>query len=206
MTDERETPQPNQAGVPVQPPRQGQIDRHRDPTKPGPVVPDEAETRRRAEELQRRQRGQDPPHFDERGKLTRHGMESAIRGNGSVLIRDAKGAAKVVHRLEDLPSEADLAKGDAAREAHVRQALDDQIARLQAEKAKLDAPKPEPGGGDDALKAENERLRRELEAVRSGNAPVHPDAPQPDAPPVPPDQPPPDPDEGDDKRRSRKKG
>jgi hypothetical protein len=201
MTDERETPQPNQGGVPVQPPRQGQIDQPKRPW--GQPPPDAPEAARRAEELERQRRGTEPPHRDHRGRLTRHGMESALKGGGSVMVPDGHGGVRVVHRLEDLPTDTDLAKGDAVREAQVREALQAQIAHAQGELSKLDAPKPE-AGGDDALKAENERLKQELEAMRAGPAPAHPEAPEPEPPPVPPDQPPPDPDEADDADGARR--
>jgi hypothetical protein len=76
------------------------------------------------------------------GKLTRSGMEHVIRSGGSVLHDGT-----VYTKLDTLPSEADLAKGDAdaenaARENLLRQreALDQQLASLGATKAPA-APK-----------------------------------------------------------------
>lgn len=62
------------------------------------------------------------------GKLTRAGMEAAIRDGGSVQLSDGRTITKV----DDLPTGAALAKGDATEEARVR-------AELEAQKAAIDA-------------------------------------------------------------------
>lgn len=74
---------------------------------------------------------------DERGNLTHAGMEAVIAAGGSVLHN-----GKVVTDLGNLPSEVDMARGDAEREKQLAAALDDQIARLQQQKAMLKQPEP----------------------------------------------------------------
>lgn len=64
--------------------------------------------------------------------LTRAQMEQAIQDGGSVVVN-----GQILSRIDDLPSEADLAQGDAAKEQAARAALDQQIARLLSERAKL---------------------------------------------------------------------
>ena len=59
-------------------------------------------------------------------------MEAAIQEGGSVLY-----AGRVVSRAEDLPSEVELARGDAEKEAVVAARIDAQIAALSAQRAKL---------------------------------------------------------------------
>lgn len=77
------------------------------------------------------------------GKLTRAHMEEAIRAGGSVLHD-----GEIIAKVEDLPDEADLAAGDAEREAAVAAALDEQIARLAAQRARLGGR----GGADKPVK------------------------------------------------------
>jgi hypothetical protein len=72
---------------------------------------------------------------DDRGRLTRAGMEQALREGGSVMIGEV-----IVERVEDLPDEADLVKHDEVQRARVAASLDDQIAELQRQKAKLSDP------------------------------------------------------------------
>lgn len=67
------------------------------------------------------------------GKLTREGMEQAINEGGSVMLPDGP----PITRMEDLPSAAELAKGDAEQEKQVAAALDSQIAVLSAQRASL---------------------------------------------------------------------
>ena len=71
---------------------------------------------------------------DESGMLTHEGMLSVLRAGGSVILNGS-----IITDPRNLPSEAQLAKGNAAKEAQARQNLDAQIARLQAEKAVLAA-------------------------------------------------------------------
>jgi hypothetical protein len=67
---------------------------------------------------------------DAKGKLTRHGMEEAIRNGGSVIHNGV-----VVSRLDQLPSEAELAQGDTAAENAALSSLDDRQAALDRERA-----------------------------------------------------------------------
>lgn len=64
--------------------------------------------------------------------LTRNEMEAVITGGGSVIYN-----GQTISRLGDLPSAADLAKGDPEAEAAAANALQQQIADLQAQIAKL---------------------------------------------------------------------
>ena len=64
-------------------------------------------------------------------------MEAAIREGGSVLY-----AGRIVARAEELPSKAELARGDAEKEAAVAAEIDAQIAALSAQRAKLRGAAP----------------------------------------------------------------
>lgn len=64
--------------------------------------------------------------------LTRRQMEEVIRGGGSVLH-----GGRLCTRIEQLPTDADLAKGNPAQEALAAQALEAQIAALQAQHDRL---------------------------------------------------------------------
>jgi hypothetical protein len=71
--------------------------------------------------------------------LSRADMERVIKDGGSVLHRG------ILHtRVETLPTEADLAEGDPAREQAAREALDAQIAALTAQRSRLDQAQPGP--------------------------------------------------------------
>lgn len=66
-------------------------------------------------------------------KLTRAQMEAAIRNGGSVMAE-----GKIITKIEELPSEAELAKGDESREQAViaqllvqKAGLEQQLAQLQ---------------------------------------------------------------------------
>lgn len=72
-------------------------------------------------------------------EMTRDEMVAVHQRGESVLFR-----GRLITRPEDLPSEADLSKGDPAKEAAAREALDDQIRALQATRDSLAAPKPPP--------------------------------------------------------------
>jgi hypothetical protein len=76
--------------------------------------------------------------YDREGRLTREGMELAIKRGGSVLHED-----RPVNDLEALPTAADLAKHDAVRSQRERQHLLDRRAQLDAELAKLEQPREE---------------------------------------------------------------
>lgn len=86
---------------------------------------------------------------EKRTKLTREEMEAILHEGGSVLH-----GGKIIARIEDLPSAADLAVGDADAEAAATRSIDEQIARLSAERAKLGesklAPEPAAEEADDA--------------------------------------------------------
>lgn len=64
--------------------------------------------------------------------LTRGQMEQAIREGGSVLY-----GGQVITRIDHLPSEAELAKGDADKEAAAASDLQALIDALQAQLASL---------------------------------------------------------------------
>jgi hypothetical protein len=102
---------------------------------------------------------------DEKGALTRAGMEHAIRTGGAVMHD-----GDVIESVDDLPSEAELARGDERRTEQVRQSLDAQMAALAAQRAALDREEeeeeeeeeePEGEGGPDegAARAAAERRR-----------------------------------------------
>jgi hypothetical protein len=75
------------------------------------------------------------------GKLTRAGMEHTIRSGGSVLIHGGGPLDhdEVVTRVEDLPEEAELAAGDERRLAAHKDAIDAQLEKLTAERARVNA-------------------------------------------------------------------
>lgn len=68
--------------------------------------------------------------------LTREQMEQAIARGGSVLHQ-----GRIISRVQDLPSAAELAEGDPERESATANSLQQQIADLQAQLAKLQEPK-----------------------------------------------------------------
>jgi hypothetical protein len=78
------------------------------------------------------------PARDERGQLTRDAMVATINAGGSVIH-----GGELITNVDDLPTEAELAKGDAEREKQVAAALDDQIAKLQQQKSSLKHSAPE---------------------------------------------------------------
>jgi hypothetical protein len=71
------------------------------------------------------------------GHLTREEMEAVIRSGGGVKV-----GGRVRTRIEDLPTAAELAQGDPAKEAAAAEDLQAQIAALQAQVDQLaTAPK-----------------------------------------------------------------
>ncbi len=64
-------------------------------------------------------------------------MEAAIEEGGSVLYN-----GRIVASVDDLPSKAELARGDAEEEAAVAAEIDAQIAALEAQRAKLHTAAP----------------------------------------------------------------
>jgi hypothetical protein len=73
---------------------------------------------------------------DAAGKLTHAGMEWTIRNGGSVML-----GGQVITSLDDLPSEAELVKGNEAAEAALAASLDAQIAALSAQRASVGSGK-----------------------------------------------------------------
>jgi hypothetical protein len=80
---------------------------------------------------------------DERGDLTRAGMEQAIREGGSVMWR-----GDVIEFMDDLPPEEELVAGNAEAAAALRRSLEAQamevgqrLARLEVEERKMADPK-----------------------------------------------------------------
>lgn len=85
-----------------------------------------------AKEEKRQPIPKEPNPYDETGHLTREGMVQIIRNGGSVLYGSA-----LIWREEDIPSEAQLAKGDARKSVQAAKHIDEQIAELQKQKALL---------------------------------------------------------------------
>lgn len=75
------------------------------------------------------------PGVFENGKLTRYGMEQVIKDGGSVMIGGAS-----ISRIENLPTEAQLAGADDFKRAQARANLEARQAQLQREFEQLDAP------------------------------------------------------------------
>jgi hypothetical protein len=75
-------------------------------------------------------------------KLTYAGALGALRAGGSVLWKDPAGQIYHISRVEDLPSEAAWAAGNPEAEAAARRALDEQIARLLAQRDALPTATP----------------------------------------------------------------
>lgn len=76
--------------------------------------------------------------------LSRSEMEAVISGGGSVLH-----GGRIITRVQDLPSEAELAQGnpDATQAAQAR--LEAEVARLQEQLARLQQQPPAaPSGGE----------------------------------------------------------
>jgi len=83
--------------------------------------------------------------------LRRQEMEQVINSGGSVLHNGT------VHTdVRTLPDEADLAQGDEVRTNAARDAIDQQLAALTAQRAKLDAAPSDttPDGKKKATKAD----------------------------------------------------
>lgn len=68
--------------------------------------------------------------------LTRSQMEQVIANGGSVLH-----GGKIITRVMDLPTDADLAVGDPNRETQIANDLQQQIDHLQAQMERLQAGK-----------------------------------------------------------------
>lgn len=70
---------------------------------------------------------------------TRADLEQVIIQGGSVRYK-----GRIIKRVQDLPSDAELAGGDPQREATALADIDAQIARLQNERTRLIKPAPAP--------------------------------------------------------------
>lgn len=81
----------------------------------------------------------DEPQFErnDAGKLTRAGMESVLQRGGSVLFN-----SRTISRLDQLPSEAEVAKGDADQERAARSRLKERQRALDEEMAILNGKTP----------------------------------------------------------------
>lgn len=73
--------------------------------------------------------------YDENGKLTYEGMQAVLAGGGSVMY-----GSRHIWRVEDLPTKAQLAKGDKVRSAQAAAELRTQIAALEAQVASISQP------------------------------------------------------------------
>jgi hypothetical protein len=71
------------------------------------------------------------------GVLTRIEMEQVLIQKGSVLHN-----GRIISRMQDLPSEAELAAGNPAQEAAVAGSLQAQITALQAQLSQLQPSAP----------------------------------------------------------------
>ncbi|MHC5541214.1 hypothetical protein ACYOEI_23580, partial [Singulisphaera rosea] len=72
------------------------------------------------------------PRFQRR---RRSEMEEIIRSGGSIMHE-----GQVITRVEDLPTDADLAEGDPELEASTLEDIDSQIAKLNAQRDRLKTP------------------------------------------------------------------
>jgi hypothetical protein len=116
---------------------------------------------------------------DGNGRLTRAGMERALRQNGSVLYRD-----RIIERAEELPDEADLVKHDERQKEALAASFDAQIAELTRQRAKLDHP--EMPGPLRPLQTEREvATQRVAQAGTFRDVPVEPDVRLGEVPPEP---------------------
>lgn len=79
-----------------------------------------------------------------RGMLSRQEMERVIQQGGAVLYR-----GRSIARVQDLPSEAELAQGDPQAELQAAANLQTQMAELQRQLAQLQPAAPSGEGGDE---------------------------------------------------------
>jgi hypothetical protein len=82
-------------------------------------------------------------------KLPYAGAQGAIRAGGSVLWRDAEGQIYHITRVEDLPSEVAWAAGNPEAEAAATRAIDEQIARLLAQRDALPGADDHPDAAEE---------------------------------------------------------
>jgi len=92
---------------------------------------------------------------DSKGKLTRAEMEAAIAQGQGVIVNGNR-----YSNVHELPTEADIAaaSGDAATKAQTADDIDEQIKKLQAEKAKL-SEKPEKPAQTDEGKPDDDKKK-----------------------------------------------
>jgi hypothetical protein len=96
--------------------------------------------------------------------LTRKQMLTVINGGETIVF---KGQSYGRHNINELPSEADLAKGDAEKEAAAAENIKAQLAALQADLDKLEANKAktaEPVKTEDDSKKETPKADAKSEA------------------------------------------
>lgn len=133
------------------------------------------------------------PARDALGRLTRAGMEQAIRRGGSVQYQD-----RLVTNPGELPDEAELVKGDEAQTQALLDSYDQQIAHVQQQRAKLLAQQEQDRQRLAATDTPKQPTPRQPETPAPTPAPPRPGGP------VPPGE---GDDEGDDgKGKARKAG
>jgi hypothetical protein len=71
---------------------------------------------------------------DSQGRHNRAEMEAILRSGQGIVYK-----GQVITKMADLPTDADLAKGDPDKEAEVISSLQAEIDRLQVEKSRLTA-------------------------------------------------------------------
>ncbi len=74
---------------------------------------------------------------DEQGRHRRAEMEAIIKAGGSINTR-----GQIITKIAELPTDAELARGDSAREVEVAGSLQEQMAELQRQMALLGQAKP----------------------------------------------------------------
>lgn len=94
--------------------------------------------------------------------IGRAAMEAAISRGGAVLYQ-----GRIISRVADLPSEAELAQGDPAAEQAAAESLRAQIAQAQQLLAQLQARQPageqQPAGGEQQPAGEPKRATKAKE-------------------------------------------
>jgi hypothetical protein len=97
--------------------------------------------------------------YDERGNLTRAGMELALRERGSVMLD-----GRVIESKDDLPDEVTLVRGNERATKALAGSLDAQIAALSAQRQRLDEGRQDQAQAVKAAeKAKAQRERQEAE-------------------------------------------
>lgn len=79
----------------------------------------------------------DDPFYDGH-RMTRQGMERwLVENQGSIIHTEPNGTKRLITHPSQLPDAAELAKGNSAAEARVRQDLQTQVAAIQRQLATL---------------------------------------------------------------------